>query len=91
MNTSVHWCGFLLHAVSLMCNEQDFIRGDVDYLIDGDWAYQMLHDVLGNKLGVALLPTIAGHPMKPLSSSYVLAIRQNISASKRKAAGGAGN
>ena len=70
----------------LMCNEQDFIRGDVDYLIDGDWAYQMLHDVLGNKLGVALLPTIAGHPMKPLSSSYVLAIRQNISASKRKAA-----
>ena len=70
----------------LMCNEQDFIRGDVDYLIDGDWAYQMLHDVLGDKLGVAVLPTLNGQPMKPLSSSYVLAIRGNISPAKRKIA-----
>lgn len=70
----------------LMCNEQAFIKGEVTYLMDGDWAYQMLHDVLGDKLGVALLPTLGGKPMTPLSSSYVLAMRADISAAKQKAA-----
>jgi maltose-binding protein MalE len=70
----------------LLCNEQAFIKGDVSYLMDGDWAYQMLHDVLGDKLGVALLPTLGGNPMTPLSSSYVLAFRADISPAKRQAA-----
>ncbi|MGL4206253.1 MAG: sugar ABC transporter substrate-binding protein [Aeromonadaceae bacterium] len=67
----------------LMCNEHAFLRGEVDYLIDGDWAYQMLHEVIGEKLGVALLPKVGGKQMKPLSSSYVLAIRDDLSPAKR--------
>ena len=70
----------------LLCNEQAFIKGEVSYLIDGDWAYQMLHEVLGEKLGVAVLPTLQGRPMQPLSSSYVLAVRAGISPAKRQAA-----
>ena len=70
----------------LLCNEQAFIRGEVSYLIDGDWAYRMLHDVLGDKLGVSILPTLNGQQMLPLSSSYVLAFRSGISPAKRQAA-----
>lgn len=70
----------------LMCNEHAFLRGEVDYLIDGDWAYQMLHEPLGDKLGVALLPKLGGKQMKPLSSSYVLAIREDISPAKKAVA-----
>ena len=70
----------------LMCNEQAFIKGEVTYLMDGDWAYQMLHDVLGDKLGVSILPTLNGQQMLPLSSSYVLAFRSGISPAKRQAA-----
>lgn len=56
-------------------------------MIDGDWAYQTLHDVLGDKLGVAILPTLNGQRMLPLSSSYVLAFRSVVSSPlKRQAA-----
>ena len=70
----------------LMCNEHAFLQGEVDYLIDGDWAYQMLHDLMGDKLGVGLLPRIDGKLMKPLSSSYVLAIRDDIAPAKKAVA-----
>lgn len=69
----------------LMCNEQAFIKGEVTYLIDGDWAYQTLKDLLGDKLGVALLPSLGGKPMVPLSSSYVMARRGDLSDSKQRA------
>lgn len=45
----------------------------------------MLYDVLGDKLGVAVLPTLNGQPMRP-PVFYVLAIRGNISPAKRKIA-----
>lgn len=68
----------------LMCNEQAFIKGEVSYLLDGDWAYQTLKDVLGDRLGMALMPTWQGQRMVPLSSSYVMARRGDLSDTKRQ-------
>lgn len=72
-------------ACSLMCNEQKLVEGEIDYVLDGDWAYQMLHQTLGDKLGLAMLPTLHGQVMHPLSSSYVLARTDNMSPAKRQA------
>lgn len=70
----------------LQCSLQAFIRGDVSYLISGDWDYQDLLASMGKKLGVALLPRLEGHPMVPMSSSYVLAVRSGLSPEKQHAA-----
>lgn len=70
----------------LTCNEQAFYEGKIDYLIDGDWAFQALKERLGDKLGVAVLPSFAGGQMQPMSSSYVLAISQGLDKAKQEAA-----
>jgi len=70
----------------LTCNEQAFYEGKIDYLIDGDWAFQALSEHLADKLGVAVLPTFGGGQMQPMSSSYVLAMSQGLDKGKRAAA-----
>lgn len=70
----------------LTCNEHAFLEGKIDYLIDGDWAFQGLKEQLEDKLGIAVLPTFVGGPMQPMSSSYVLAMSQGLDKDKREAA-----
>ncbi|GAA4492667.1 sugar ABC transporter substrate-binding protein [Pseudaeromonas paramecii] len=70
----------------LTCNEQAFYEGKIDYLIDGDWAFQALKEQLEGKLGVAVLPSLDGGQMQPMSSSYVLAMSQGLDSEKQAAA-----
>ncbi|TAA47098.1 sugar ABC transporter substrate-binding protein [Corallincola spongiicola] len=55
------------------CAQGQFLSGEYAYSINGDWAYSDFKKELGDSLGVALLPTIDGKPLKPMSSSFVLA------------------
>lgn len=63
--------------VDIYCNQKcavaRFKSGKSPYLINGDWAIHILEKVMGDRLGIATLPTINGKNMLPMSSSYVLA------------------
>ncbi|WP_233220383.1 extracellular solute-binding protein [Photobacterium sp. GB-50] len=56
------------------CSQSDFIQGKEAYAINGDWAYQDLKKAMGNALGVALLPTVDGNVMHPMSSTFLLSL-----------------
>lgn len=66
------------------CSQDDFVEGKSAYAINGDWAYRDLKNVLGDDLGVAVLPKINGHRMHPMSSTFVLAIPNYERHSKQK-------
>ncbi|GDY27603.1 hypothetical protein AHAT_34930 [Agarivorans sp. Toyoura001] len=55
------------------CSVERFKNGDAAYMINGDWIYKELKQSVGDKLGVSVLPSIAGKPMLPMFSGYVLA------------------
>ena len=55
------------------CNEERFLTKQTHYSINGMWAYNRYKDRLGDELGVAPLPSIDGKPMKPYSTSFVIA------------------
>lgn len=52
---------------------QLFIRGEVPYLIDGDWALSELKQHFGAELKIRSLPTYNNHQMHSLSGGKVLA------------------
>lgn len=56
------------------CSRNKFLRGDVPYLIDGDWAFEPLSQKFGSQLGIAQLPTYQGNAMQSLSGSKVIAV-----------------
>ena len=66
------------------CSQLDFINGKSAYSINGDWAYHDLKMMLGDNLGVALLPKVKGRTMHPMVSTFVLAIPNNSKQSKEK-------
>ncbi len=66
------------------CSQLDFIKGKSAYSINGDWAYPDLKVMLGDKLGVAILPKVNGKTMHPMSSTFVLAVPSNSQHSKEK-------
>lgn len=59
------------------CAQADFIKGKSAYSINGDWAYHDLKTMLGNNLGVAVLPKVDGKIMHSMASTFVLAIPSN--------------
>ncbi len=57
------------------CARQRFLSGQVDYLIDGDWAYNELSQSEPN-LTINALPTYRGEPMASFSGAKVFAITE---------------
>lgn len=57
------------------CARQRFLSGQVDYLIDGDWAYNELSQSEPN-LTINALPTYRGKPMASFSGAKVFAITE---------------
>ncbi|MEC6825302.1 extracellular solute-binding protein [Photobacterium piscicola] len=66
------------------CSQLDFIKGKSAYSINGDWAYNDLKMMLGDDLGIAVLPKADGKTMHPMSSTFVLAVPNNSKRSKDK-------
>lgn len=54
------------------CVTSDFYEGNFAYAINGDWDYVNAKRELGEKLGIALLPTINGKRLASLKSTLVL-------------------
>ncbi|CAH1582113.1 Maltose/maltodextrin ABC transporter, substrate binding periplasmic protein MalE [Vibrio rotiferianus] len=73
------------------CNQEQareqFINGEVAYLIDGDWALGELKQHFSKELRVSSLPTYNNHHMHSLSGGKVLAFNTEAMANpeKRKA------
>ncbi|MEC6816684.1 extracellular solute-binding protein [Photobacterium toruni] len=66
------------------CSQLDFIKGRSAYSINGDWAYNDLKMMLGDNLGVTVLPKIKGNTMYSMTSTFVLAIPNFLLRSKEK-------
>lgn len=56
------------------CTQGALAADRAPYSINGDWAFGSYRQRLGDQLGVAPLPAIDGRPLRPLVSSYVLAL-----------------
>lgn len=54
------------------CSLERFANGDLPYHINGTWAIDQLKGYLGDNLGVALLPSFDGIPMRSYYSAYVV-------------------
>jgi maltose-binding protein MalE len=54
------------------CSEKAFLEGRSGYLINGIWAYGEIKKKLGDKLGVALFPTINGKTLTPMFSTIAI-------------------
>lgn len=65
--------GLVDESCGFDCFPEAFKRGEYAYVIDGVWNYKQYQEALRENLGVALLPSIRGNPMKPYFSGHVLA------------------
>lgn len=59
------------------CATNAFLDGNLNYTINGAWAFQQFTDKLGENLGVSTLPTYQGRQMMPYFSSHVIAFPNN--------------
>ncbi|MCG9640095.1 extracellular solute-binding protein [Vibrio sp. Isolate34] len=59
-----------------VCARQRFIDGDVEFLIDGDWAFGELNQAYGDQLHVGSLPTYRDKAMSSFSGAKIFAITQ---------------
>ncbi|WP_159083949.1 sugar ABC transporter substrate-binding protein [Saccharobesus litoralis] len=72
-------CGFI-------CARESFLTGKYAYAINGDWEYARMSAELGDDLGVALLPTVAGKRIVSMKSALLLVFpNQSIASSKQQA------
>ena len=76
--------GIVDRSCDYRCSQLDFIKGKSAYSINGDWAYHDLKAMLGDNLGVAVLPKVDGKTMHPMSSTFVLAVPSQSQYSKDK-------
>ncbi|MFA0309426.1 maltose/maltodextrin-binding protein [Vibrio splendidus] len=56
------------------CARQRFIHGEVEFLIDGDWAFNELDEAFGRNLYVNPLPTYRGESMSSFSGAKIFAV-----------------
>ncbi|BBC41662.1 maltose-binding periplasmic protein [Photobacterium damselae subsp. piscicida] len=56
------------------CAQLGFIQGKSAYAINGDWAYDDIKKEMGDNVGLAMLPSLNGHKMHGLKSTFVLAM-----------------
>lgn len=68
------------------CAFDAFIKGELAYTINGDWAIREFSEALGDDLGIALLPSLEGNTLLPMNSSHVLAFPDNALESNKKEA-----
>jgi maltose-binding protein MalE len=54
------------------CARQKFIKGEVAYLIDGDWALGELKQAMTDDLAISALPSYQSKPMRSLSGGKAL-------------------
>jgi len=66
------------------CSWEAFTSGSVPYHINGSWAIDGLKDAMGENLGIALLPSIKGVPMRSYYSSFVMVFPEIESKSSEK-------
>lgn len=64
-------------ACTYTCASNAFVNGNLNYTINGAWAFQEFSDQLGNNLGVSSLPTYQGKKMASYFSSHVIAFPNN--------------
>lgn len=64
--------GVVNASCNYTCSVERFARGDLPYHINGTWAIDQLRGYLGDNLGVALLPSFDGVPMRSYYSAYVV-------------------
>ncbi|CAH6918190.1 Maltose/maltodextrin ABC transporter, substrate binding periplasmic protein MalE [Vibrio chagasii] len=57
-----------------VCARQRFIDGEVEFLIDGDWAFSELEQAYGSQLQVNSLPTYRGQAMSSFSGAKIFAV-----------------
>ncbi|WP_299694860.1 extracellular solute-binding protein [uncultured Vibrio sp.] len=76
------------HVIEASCDEacarQRFISGEVEFLIDGDWAFSELQQAVGKQLQVLSLPTYRGKAMSSFSGAKVFAITKKGLANPQK-------
>lgn len=79
--------GLTLKECRIDCALDRFMDGEFAYAINGDWAYRVLSENLGDKLGVATLPVIdAKRPLVPMFGAYVLVFpNHSLEGPKREA------
>lgn len=79
--------GLTLKECRIDCALDRFMDGEFAYAINGDWAYRVLSENLGDKLGVAPLPVIdARKPLVPMFGAYVLVFpNRSLEGPKREA------
>lgn len=65
--------GLVHPSCNYQCMTKGFHNNEFGYIIDGVWAYSDHQSVLGENLGIALLPSVNGKPLKPYFSSHALA------------------
>lgn len=67
------------------CITGEFYKGQMPYVINGDWAYMDAKNALGDKLRIASLPSIAGQPMRSFCAAHLLFFpAQSLSGRYRK-------
>ncbi len=64
--------GLIPHSCTYDCSLSRFVAEEFAYAINGDWAYAEIAQALGDKLGLALLPSIADKALVPMFSSHAL-------------------
>lgn len=55
------------------CSTKRFYSGEFAYTLNGDWAFHEAKQQLGDKFGVALIPSIDGRKVTPMFSTMALA------------------
>ena len=64
--------GLMVDGCDQECARAQFLRGEVNYLIDGDWALGELKQSMVDDLVISALPSYQGKPMRSLSGGKVL-------------------
>lgn len=77
--------GIVDSSCNYNCAVERFVSSKSAYTINGVWAMSHFKEELGDNLGIALLPTIEGKPLKPYYSVHALTFPKNsASGSKSK-------
>ncbi len=63
-------------SCSDICARQRFINGEVEFLIDGDWAFSELDAAFGRELYINSLPTYRGESMSSFSGAKIFAVTE---------------
>lgn len=78
--------GYVDESCGYECAFSNFVNGNAAYTINGIWSYHQFKNLLGDDLGVALLPTISQQPMRSYFSTIVAAFPHDSLNGKKQSA-----